>query len=84
MTHTFCIVRFKDSLNATKPQGAISDLVDVVKKQHTNAKIKNQPCSGIIYVHKRQDCQALAAQISKVRFVGPMMTVQYNSSVSNV
>jgi len=58
-------VRFKDSLNATKPQGAIADLVAVVKKEHQTANKKNQPCSGIIYVHKREDCQSLATQISK-------------------
>ena len=37
----------------------------VVKKQHEIAKKADQPCSGIIYVHKREDCQSLATQISK-------------------
>ena len=64
----FYAVRFKESLDATKPQGAILDLMDVVKKQHFKAKANKQPCSGIIYVHKREDCHALATQISKVRF----------------
>mmetsp|Transcript_2221 Transcript_2221/g.4217 ORF Transcript_2221/g.4217 Transcript_2221/m.4217 type:complete len:988 (-) Transcript_2221:221-3184(-) len=58
-------VRFKDSLNATKPQGAMADVVAVVKKQHEIANKADQPCSGIIYVHKREDCQSLATQISK-------------------
>ena len=57
-------VRFKDSLNATKPHGALMDVVAEVKRQHEATK-KNEPCSGIIYVHKREDCESLAKQISK-------------------
>ena len=49
-------VRFKDSLNAVSPQGAILDLVTFVKKQHDAASSNGEPCSGIIYVHKREDC----------------------------
>lgn len=60
-------VRFKDSLNTLKPQGAMADLVAVVKEQHGSHKKKNTPCSGIVYVHKREDCQSLATQIFKVR-----------------
>lgn len=57
-------VRFKDSLNATNGgEGAISDLISVVKDQHQ--RHQNQPCSGIVYVHKRDDCHSLAKQISK-------------------
>ncbi|KAL3757044.1 hypothetical protein ACHAWU_002883 [Discostella pseudostelligera] len=54
-----------DSLNATKPQGAILDLVAVVKEQHDIERKNNRPCSGIVYVHKREDCQSLAMMISK-------------------
>ena len=65
-------VRFKDSLNAANPaqgviDGAVQDLIEVVKNQHETAKKSFQPCSGIIYVHKRDDCQVLATQIYKVR-----------------
>ncbi len=38
----------------------------VVKGQHETASKNNQPCSGIVYVHKREDCQSLAMMISKV------------------
>lgn len=62
-------VRFKDALNSKKPQGAMADLVSFVKQQHETTKKVNQPCSGIIYVHKREDCQALATQICKVRLM---------------
>jgi hypothetical protein len=62
----FHAVRFKDSLNATKPQGAMHDLVAVVMEQHDIASRSKQPCSGIVYVHKREDCQSLALTISKV------------------
>ncbi|ACI64565.1 predicted protein, partial [Thalassiosira pseudonana CCMP1335] len=33
--------------------------------QHDVAEKAKQPCSGIIYVHKREDCTTLAIQISK-------------------
>ena len=75
MFNALSSVRFKDSLNALKPQGAIADLLAVVKKQHDAAK--NQPCSGIIYVHKRQDCESLAKQISKVSSSGLRLTKYY-------
>jgi len=58
-------VRYKDSLNATTPQGAMHDLINAIKEQHDVAEKAKQPCSGIIYVHKREDCTTLAIQISK-------------------
>ena len=58
-------VRFKDSLNALTPQGAIIDLCEFVKEQHNIASAKGQPNSGIVYVHKREDCQPLALHIAK-------------------
>jgi len=58
-------VRFKDSLDAMKPEGAMGDLVAFVKAQHNVVKKKNEPCSGIVYVHKREDCSSLAAKIGK-------------------
>ena len=57
-------VKYKDSLN-TEPQGDINDLIKEVKTQHITAEKANQPCAGIIYVHKREDCQSLATQIYK-------------------
>ena len=58
-------VRFKESLNAVRPQGALIDLVTFVKEQHNTASSNGRPCSGIIYVHKREDCQGLASHIAK-------------------
>ena len=58
-------VRFKDSLDAMSLQGAIGDLVEFVQQQHTEALKRSLPCSGIIYVHKRQDCEMLAKRIIK-------------------
>ena len=57
-------VKYKDSLN-TEPQGAISDLIMEVKHHHATSEKMKQKCAGIIYVHKREDCQSLAAQIYK-------------------
>ena len=57
-------VKYKDSLN-TETQGAINNLIKEVKKRHITAEKAKQPCNGIIYVHKREDCQSLATQICK-------------------
>lgn len=57
-------VKYKDSLN-TDAQGAINDLIKEVKNQHVTAEKAKQPCAGIIYVHKREDCLSLATQIYK-------------------
>lgn len=58
-------VRYKQSLDAMNVNGAMVDLVDLVKEQHAVAAKDSRPCSGIIYVHKRQDCEALAKEITK-------------------
>jgi superfamily II DNA helicase RecQ len=58
-------VRFKESLDAMGLHGAIGDLVNVVQQQHAEAAKRSVPCSGIIYVHKRQDCETLAKRITK-------------------
>ena len=61
--------------------GAFIDLTKVVQKQHEIADKAKQPCSGIVYVHKREDCAYLAARISKVRFnFGPV----HNSCTLNL
>ena len=54
-------VRFKDSLNAMRPGGAIADLVALIKEKHGQSLL---PCSGIVYVHKRDDTSYIAKQIS--------------------
>jgi ATP-dependent DNA helicase RecQ len=60
----FYKVRYRDALNATNSVGAIKDLVAFIKKQHTKAKENNSPCSGIIYVHKREETMNLATTIA--------------------
>ncbi|KAL7488025.1 hypothetical protein ACHAW6_013614 [Cyclotella cf. meneghiniana] len=65
----FYEVRFKDSLNATAVEGALLDLTKVIQKQHEIAGKEKEPCSGIVYVHKREDCVSLAARISKTGLV---------------
>ena len=40
------------------------DLVALVKQQHASAQNSKQPCSGIVYVHKREDCHSLAKGIA--------------------
>ena len=58
-------VRFKESLDAMSVNGAMGDLVDLVQHQHMACAKRSLPCSGIIYVHKRQDCDSLAKEITK-------------------
>jgi len=58
-------VRFKQSLDAMSVNGAMGDLVDLVQQQYTAAAAESRPCSGIIYVHKRQDCDTLAKELTK-------------------
>eukprot|EP00957_Ditylum_brightwellii_P192676 14671173-Ditylum_brightwellii.AAC.1 len=45
--------------------GAMGDLVKFVKQQHSTHDSKNEPCSGIVYVHKREDTARLALQITR-------------------
>ena len=44
------------------------DLLKVVKKEHLIAEKAHQPCSGIIYVHKRSDTDFLVARINQVNY----------------
>ncbi|KAL3784125.1 hypothetical protein HJC23_005783 [Cyclotella cryptica] len=73
-------VRFKDSLNATATEGALIDLTKVIQKQHDIASKKNEPCSGIVYVHKREDCVSLAARISKMT---GLVTAPYHAGLKD-
>lgn len=58
-------VRYKEVLDATNDQGALIDLSKFISKQHKRAQKMNEPCSGIVYVHKREDAESLAKEISK-------------------
>jgi len=58
-------VRYKDSLDAMKPGGAIGDLISFIKQQHEKASNDAYFCSGIVYVHKRQDTSFIANQITR-------------------
>lgn len=58
-------VRYKDSLNAVKTNGAMENVIEFIKQQHKETEEQSRKCSGIIYVHKRQDTAVLAHQISK-------------------
>ena len=39
----------------------------MVQEEHSQAARKNAPCSGIVYVHKRDDTTLIASEIAKVR-----------------
>jgi ATP-dependent DNA helicase RecQ len=56
----FYKVKFKDAL-----ESPIQDLVKSVVKFHKKCKKQNVKCSGIVYVHKREETQLIAAAISK-------------------
>lgn len=57
-------VRYKDSLDAMKPGGALSDLISLIRQQHQKASNEKSFCSGIVYVHKRQDTSFIANHIT--------------------
>lgn len=59
----FYKVRYKDALEQVNPTGAVGDLVQFIQKQHNRCQEKQ--CSGIIYVHSRQETEQLARQIHK-------------------
>jgi bloom syndrome protein len=59
----FYKVKYKDSLDAIRPGGAVGDLIDFVKKQHKKEDDASQLCAGIIYVHTRQDTMEIANTI---------------------
>lgn len=64
-----------------RPDGALVDLAQVVQKQHELAQKANEPCSGIIYVHKRDDCAYLAARLSKVSSqLAPLLSNMHSDS----
>jgi superfamily II DNA/RNA helicase len=59
-------VRYRDALDASHPGGALADCVQYIVKRHKKAQASKdcQLCSGIVYVHKRDDTTLLAKAIS--------------------
>lgn len=68
----FYKVRYKDVLDMS-PKGAQGDLMDFIRNQHkrkqttdtTGQQHEQEPCSGIVYVHKQKETLALARAITK-------------------
>ena len=56
---------YKDALDAISNGGSLIDLAKFISKQHKRSKKNGTPCSGIIYVHKRDDTTFLAKEIAK-------------------
>lgn len=48
---------------------ALDDMVQWISKQHQQHASKQESCSGIVYVHKRQDTDFIARKISSMRTV---------------
>lgn len=57
-------VRYKESFGGDDL--ALKDVMKIVKLQHTKADRNNTPCSGIIYVHKRQDTAHIASMLTSI------------------
>jgi RecQ family ATP-dependent DNA helicase len=55
-------VRYKDTMG---DDAAMKDLIHVIKKEHELCRKDNRPCSGIIYVHKRNDTELLTLKIKE-------------------
>lgn len=61
--NVFYKVAYKDVIDDLSPKGSIGHLCNFVKGQHERAKSKGRPCSGIIYVHRRDDTASLARSL---------------------
>jgi superfamily II DNA helicase RecQ len=59
------LVAYKDSLNQLHSDGDTKHLVQFIKKAHSRAKERSKLCSGLVYVHKRNDTALLANLITK-------------------
>jgi hypothetical protein len=57
-------VRYKESFESDDL--ALQDLMKIVKSEHAKAEESNTPCSGIIYVHKRQDTAHIASILTNI------------------
>jgi len=47
----------------------IKDLINFIREEHKSAHNANAPCSGIIYVHKRNDTSLLTSKLNEVRYL---------------
>ena len=61
----FYKIHYKDALEAISTGGSLIDLSKFISKQHRRAKRDGKECSGILYVHKRDDTTFLAKEITK-------------------
>lgn len=55
-----------------------NDLLQFCQRQHEKCRSRQQPCSGIIYVHKRQETVELAQAFAKTN----ISTVAYHGALS--
>jgi hypothetical protein len=44
----------------------MKDLISTIKKHHKIADTQGHPCSGIVYVHKRDDTTMISSLLRKV------------------
>ncbi len=59
------IVKYKDHMGDVE---AMNDMISTIKKQHAKAQKNRATCSGIVYVHKREDTLMISSQLQKVRY----------------
>jgi len=70
-TNIFYRVMYKDALDALSSSsndgggGAIGHLTSYIRKRHERAAASSRKCSGIVYVHKRDDTTMLAHRITQ-------------------
>ena len=57
-------VAYKDVLDQQRPDGAFQHLIQFITNLHQTAERQSEPCSGIVYVHKRDDTTDLAERIT--------------------
>ena len=50
-----------------KHDGALDEMIQWIAKQHTKSNTPKEKCSGIVYVHKREDTSFIASRIRQLK-----------------
>lgn len=60
-------VRYKDSMvmGTGGDDAALKDLIRTIQREHRKANVEGVPCSGIVYVHKRDDTTMITKKLQK-------------------
>uniref|UniRef100_A0A7S1BNE0 DNA 3'-5' helicase n=1 Tax=Corethron hystrix TaxID=216773 RepID=A0A7S1BNE0_9STRA len=78
----FYEVRHKHLLDSSYG-GAIADLISFIRSQHRQCEVKNEPCTGVVYVFRRQDTSDLAQKISRACDDANIIALPYHAGLKD-